>query len=218
LPGRVRASLLELLIPSLCPACDAPRGAGDPLLCAGCRAELQPLRELQGVQTALAYRGSAERLIVRHKFERRRDALRVLLEPLLARTAELPAGPLVPIPRHPARIRALGCDPVHELARALARRSGRPLLDRVLTRARPTPPQTGLSPRERGRNVRGSFAAAAPALSGMHVLLLDDVTTTGATLGEAARVLERCAGARVTRLALAGTPAGSPAVASGPGL
>ena len=80
---------------------------------------------------------------------------------------------------------------------------------RVLWRAHPVRPQTGLSPAERRANVRGSFAAARGALRGRRVLLLDDVATTGATLREAARVLRTRAGARAIVLAAAaGTPAG----------
>jgi predicted amidophosphoribosyltransferase len=97
---------------------------------------------------------------------------------------------------------------VHALARALARRNGVPLLDRALSRARPTPPQTGLSVAARTRNVAQSFLAASGALRGRRVLLLDDVATTGATLLEAARCLRQASGARrITLVALAGTPA-----------
>ena len=56
--------------------------------------------------------------------------------------------------------------------------------------------------------MRGSFAARRGALRGRRVVLLDDVTTTGATLREAARVLRGAAGAKsLTPVALAGTPA-----------
>jgi len=164
------------------------------------------------VHTAIAYAGTGEQLIRRYKFDSRLDALAVLLEPLQRRLQALPPGPLVPVPRHPSRVRQQAADPVHRLARALARRSGRELCDRVLWRARPAPPQSGLGAAERTRNVLGSFAARAGALRGREVLLLDDVTTTGATLREAARTLREQAGARrVHRAALAGTPPDGPA-------
>ncbi len=157
--------------------------------------------------TALAYEGTAERLVRRYKFERRTDAQRVLLEALAARIADLPMAGIVPVPRHPARIRELGCDPVYALARALGRRTGRPLWPRALRRARRTPPQTDLSPVERRANVAGSFRVRPGSLRGRDVLLLDDVTTTGSTLREAARVLREGGQARSVRcVALAGTP------------
>jgi ComF family protein len=204
---RARACLAELLSPSRCPSCSGPRRAGEPLLCARCAAGLRAAPELGGTPIALLYEGTAERLIVRWKFERRSDALAVLLEPLLERLAELPAGALVPVPRHARRVRSQGSDPVYRLALALARRSGRSLAAGVLHRARPAPPQTGLSPRERRENAAGSFGARPGALRGQAVVLLDDVTTTGATLREAARVLREVAqAAAVQPLALAGTP------------
>jgi predicted amidophosphoribosyltransferase len=204
--ARTGAALLELLIPSRCPCCDAPRAEGEPLLCAECTAGLCELRELRGVATAFAYEQTAERLILRHKFERRTDALCVLLEALAARISEFPGAGLVAVPRHPARIRELGCDPVHALARALGRRTQRPVWDGVLYRSRRTPPQTGFSPAERRTNVAGSFAARPGSLRGRDVLLLDDVTTTGATLREAARIVSAVAQARSVRCAaLAGT-------------
>ena len=198
-------ALFELIVPSVCPACDRPRPADATLLCVTCRAGLQPLHELAGAATALAYAGTAATLLRRFKFDGRRDALRVLLGPLEARAAELPAGAIVPVPRHPARIRELGADPVRTLARALARRSGRPFLGGALRRTRAALPQTGLPHAARRGNVRDSFEARPGLVCGRALLLIDDVTTTGATLEEARRALAR-AGARVRALALAGTP------------
>lgn len=161
------------------------------------------------MHTALAYEGTAARLVQRFKFERRLDALEVLLEPLVARVAGLRADGVVPVPRHPRRVRELRSDPAFDLARALARRARLPLWSRALHRTRPTPPQTDLPPPERRANVRGSFGAAAGSLAGLRVLLVDDVATTGATLAEATRVLRARSRARaVVRVALAGTPRG----------
>jgi ComF family protein len=174
------------------------------------------LRELAGTATALAYSGTAANLLRRFKFDGRRDALRVLLEPLVARAAELPAGAITAVPRHPERIRARGADPLHTLARALARRSGRPFLGRALSRTRAVAPQTGLPHAARRANVRASFRAAPSTVRGRTLLLLDDVTTTGATLEEASRALA-AAGARVIPLALAGTCPPGPATERLPG-
>jgi ComF family protein len=203
----MRSSLLELLAPSVCPACDVPRRPGTRRLCGRCRVQLTPLRELRGVRTALAYDGTGARLVQRFKFEGRRDALDILIEPLVERVRELHVDSIVPVPRHQQRVRELGADPVYELARALARRVKLPLRQDVLLRSRPTRPQTGLPPRARRTNVAGSFAARPGALRGRRALLLDDVITTGATLSAAAAELRRSAGPRsVVPLALAGTP------------
>ena len=114
---------------------------------------------------------------------------------------------IVPVPRHRERIRGEGSDPVFVLARALGRRIGRPVLDRVLWRSRLTPPQTGRDLRARRANVGGSFTVRPAALRGRRVLLLDDVTTTGATLAEARRTLRAARPRGVIAAALAATPA-----------
>ena len=202
----MRAALLELIVPSVCPGCDEPRAEGRPLLCAACAAALVLLPGLRAAHTAIAYEGKGAELLRRFKFEHRRDALRVLLDFLVERVRGQQFEGVVPVPRHPGRVRELGVDPTFELGRDLARRTGQPLWDGVLGRSRPPPTQTGLGPADRRRNVRGSFRARRAALRGRSVLLLDDVTTTGATLDEAAVTLREEAGARrVLRVALAGT-------------
>jgi ComF family protein len=172
---------------------------------------LLPLRELRGIATALAYQGTGARLVQRFKFEGRRDALEVLLAALLERAlglvADLRVDGIVPVPRHRRRVLELGADPVHALGAALSSGLGVPLFSRSLRRTRVTPPQTGLSPAERLRNVAGSFGARGGSLIAQRILLLDDVITTGATLAVAGRELRTHAGARsVIPLALAGTP------------
>jgi predicted amidophosphoribosyltransferase len=200
----LRAELLELVAPSVCPGCDLSRAEGSPLLCPACGALLVPLRRLRRVHTALAYEGKGAELVRRFKFEGRRDARIALLGPLVRRVGELRFDGIVPVPRHPRRVRELGADPVYELAR----RTGTPLWSRALRRTRATRPQTGLGPAERRQNVRGSFAARPGSLRGQTALLLDDVTTTGATLSAAAAALRAEGGARrVVRVALAGTTA-----------
>ncbi|MFQ5513845.1 MAG: ComF family protein [Myxococcota bacterium] len=206
----MRAALLELLVPSVCPACDVPRGSGVPLLCSRCRHRLRPLHELGGVATVLAYEGCGAELIRRFKYAGRRDALAVLLPALSARAADLSRehrlDALVPVPRHVSRVRELGADPVHDLGRAVARRLGLPLLGRALRRTRASSPQTSLAPLERARNVAGSFRTGRSLVAGRRVLLLDDVTTTGATLQAARReLLERGEARAVVPLAAAGT-------------
>lgn len=204
---RLLGGLLELVVPSVCPACDVPRRAGDALLCASCALGLRALPRLRAVHTAIAYEGTGMELVRRFKFEGRRDALDVLAARLALRVRELRFDSIVPVPRHISRVRSEGSDPVHALARALARASGRPLAGSVLVRARATPPQTGLSVPARRANVAASFRARKGALAGARVLLLDDVATTGATLLEAARSLRASGARRVTLAALAGTPA-----------
>jgi predicted amidophosphoribosyltransferase len=158
------------------------------------------------VRAGVAYEGLGAVLIQRFKFDGRSDALDALLDRLTPRLAGEQIDTVVPVPRHPARIRELGREPVRASARALARRTGVRLAGSVLARNRPTRPQTGLDPALRIANVAGSFRAVPGALRGCRVLLLDDVATTGATLRAAELELRRARPRVVVRAALAVTP------------
>ncbi len=125
--------------------------------------------------------------------------------------ARLPGRPpdaVVPVPVHPARLRARGLHPAAALARGVARRHGLWLAPDALLRLRDTPSQTGLSREARRRNVAGAFAAAPGRRGrpGRRVWLVDDVVTTGATLAEAARAVRRAGAREVLALAAARTP------------
>src|SRR5690606_27637577 len=92
---------------------------------------------------------------------------------------------LVPVPLAPARERERGYNQSLLLARSLGARWGRPTWDGVLGRVRATGSQTRLTPDDRSRNVSRAFGVAAHAarrLDGAHILLVDDVITTSATL------------------------------------
>jgi predicted amidophosphoribosyltransferase len=84
-------------------------------------------------------------------------------------------------------MRSRGYNQAAELAQALARSGGFPLGLDVLRRSRETGAQSDLPPESRAANVRGAFQARGVA--GRRVLLVDDVFTTGATLGAAAEAL-----------------------------
>jgi len=98
---------------------------------------------------------------------------------------------LVPVPLGRTRQRERGHNQAALLAQALGAALGVPVLDGALRRTRETRTQTRLSPADRRRNVEGAFAAAGPALTGLAVALVDDVLTTGATLGSATTALAR---------------------------
>jgi ComF family protein len=106
---------------------------------------------------------------------------------------------LVPVPLHPSRRRERGFNQARLLARDLGRKRGIEVLDGALAKVRNAPPQAGLRAAARERNVVRAYAVKRPdRVSGRTLLLVDDVTTTGATLRECARVL-RAAGAKEVR-------------------
>jgi ComF family protein len=109
---------------------------------------------------------------------------------------------LVPIPLHHSRTKERGFNQVEKILNALPREFKDGTLARVenvLARTRATAHQTRLSRAERLRNVVGVFALAKK-VEPAHYILIDDVTTTGATLSEAARPLSQ---ASTTLIALA---------------
>ena len=99
---------------------------------------------------------------------------------------------LIPVPLAPTRLRERGYNQSELLARALGERWRLPVWGDVLVRARSTRTQTKLSAGERITNVHGAFDAsprAARVLRGAHVVIVDDVVTTAATLNACAAVL-----------------------------
>ena len=106
---------------------------------------------------------------------------------------------LVPVPLSPSRERERGYNQSALLATELGRRWGLGAMINCVRRSRATVSQTELAPEQRASNVAGAFtvdAATAPSLQGAHVLLVDDVVTTAATLNECATAIFE-SGARV---------------------
>jgi len=102
----------------------------------------------------------------------------------------LPGDVLVPVPLHSRRQRARGYNQSLLLAREVSRRLDLPLAAGALVRRRDTPPQAKAAEADaRRRNVADAFDCRTGAVAGRRVLLVDDVTTTGATLDACARVL-----------------------------
>lgn len=114
---------------------------------------------------------------------------------------------LTPIPLHPKRLLSRRFNQSLLLAREVAHRLGARISVDGLIRSRETPPQKDLSAEARRRNVSGAFAVrnedARARFQGAHVVLVDDVLTTGATLSASARALKRAGAARVDALVLA---------------
>ena len=123
---------------------------------------------------------------------------------LIQQTLDKP-GALIPVPLHRSRLRQRGFNQATELAAPLARRFKLPLLPHSLKRIRATVAQSELNARLRTSNVRNAFAVTGTELPS-HVALVDDVITTGSTIYECARILQRAGVKRVDVWALARTP------------
>lgn len=99
---------------------------------------------------------------------------------------------IVPIPLHWTRYARRWFNQTNEIAQVISKQSGKPVVD-VLKRVKRTVFQAGLSREERTRNVKGVFKLQSDAdqLKNKHILLIDDVMTTGATLKEAIKQLRK---------------------------
>jgi len=113
---------------------------------------------------------------------------------------------LVPVPLHPTRFRERGYNQSERLATGFSAFSGLAVDETLLTRCRKTPTQTALDEADRAANVLGAFEfAGRTSLDGRHVILIDDVLTTGSTVSDCARAL-REGGARGVTVCVASTP------------
>jgi len=187
---------------SACQRCALPLpGADASSICGACQHSRSPL---QLVRSAFVYQPPVNGLLLRFKFHRDLAAGR-LLSALMAEAlhdAERPQA-LVPVPLHRSRLRQRGYDQALELARPLARALRLPLWQ-GLHRQRSTPPQSALDAAGRKRNLRGAFTVHGQLPA--HVVLLDDVMTTGATLHAAALTLHRAGVQRVDAWVCARVP------------
>jgi ComF family protein len=195
----------------LCPRCGImfPSRVGPDHLCGRCLAQAPPFHM---ARAALVYDRSAVDIIHCYKY-RGKTRLAAPLATLLWRTFDRcwdgrTVDLVLPVPLHRRRLRRRGFNQSDLLLRAWRRHAYAsavpPIRTGVLERTRTAAPQAGLSRRERESNIRGVFAVRHPEqVDGRHILLVDDVITTGATAGECARVLLASGAARVDVLALA---------------
>jgi ComF family protein len=199
-----RARIAPLPAPR-CPRCGAPRlqtGRDDGRVCPDC-AHWPPV--LRFARSACALAPPADRLVYRLKY----GGWHTLAGPLATYMAGASLPPeaahearvCVPVPTTSARRRERGYDQAVLLADAYAGRTGRRSMH-ALERSRGAPSQTTLQAAARGANVAGAFRADARVMARLrdaHVLLIDDVLTTGATAAACATALAD-AGARCVTL------------------
>lgn len=178
------------------------------------RAIAEPPVFARGRAVAL-YDGVARSLVHRLKYEDRLDLARVMARMMAAsgRMLIAEAECIVPVPLHRGRLWRRRFNQAALLAKLIAAEARRPLLPTTLQRVRATRSQVGLSRAARAENLSGAFRVPRHArhrIDGRRILLVDDVTTTGATGNAAARALLRAGAKSVDLLtfALVGEAAG----------
>jgi len=193
-----------------CPRCARPVDAHSPDLGKPCSDCLRAPPPLDRCHAALAYAFPWPQLIARFKFRAEPGWARTFAglmraAPGAAQALQV-ADRVLPLPLGPERLAQRGYNQALELARRLA--PGK-VDTRSLLRWRETDPQTSLDRSHRLGNVQGAFRVDpthAARLRGTHLLLIDDVMTSGASLFAAAAALRRAGAASVSALVLARTP------------
>jgi ComF family protein len=193
-----------------CCANPLPGNGQDRLMCGGCLAERPAF---DATVAAADYAAPLDQLVLQLKFGGQLALApwfaQMLRDAVLARPGFALPDLLCPVPLGPRRLVERGFNQALEVARPLAASLGVPLHARLAMRALETRAQSGVAPGERKRNMRGAFELAPPAselVAGRHVGIVDDVMTSGHTLGELAAVLKRAGAARVSNLVFARTP------------
>lgn len=117
------------------------------------------------------------------------------------RRVGLKADVIVPIPLGKKRLRQRGYNQSEILAYEVSKKTGIPICH-ALKRVIETKPQAELPREERASNVENCFGATGETVKGKTILLLDDVTTSGSTMTQAASVLKTCGAKKIYALAL----------------
>jgi ComF family protein len=192
---------------SVCPVCGRfLDSAGEDHACGRCL-EARPAFSLH--RSCGAYAGTLKDVVLLFKYRRcapLSGPLARFAEAALASEPRLWEGAdfLVPVPLHRTRRRDRGFNQSRLLARDLAKPRGLKVLGGALIKSRNAPPQAGLRAAERERNVVDAYAVRRPdRVKGRTLILVDDVTTTGATLRECARVLMDAGAKEVRAVTLA---------------
>lgn len=232
--GALGGWLLNVAFPPACPACHAPVSAQDNF-CSDCFAALHQISapycaccgipfafdsgpdaqcpaclteppSFDSVRAPLVYDAVSAPLIRSLKFHDRYTGLNRAIAMMASAHGTRPIDLIVPVPLHWRRLVMRRFNQSALLGFALSRVLAVPCLPAALKRTRYTTPQMRLPRAERLKNVRDAFAVPdAAVISGKHVLLVDDVVTTGATVTACAATLKKAGAASVHVLALART-------------
>ncbi len=204
--------LAALFFPQTCAGCDTPLVQGESFICTDCWYHLPYIHVQKKTEHAsYVYLRDSSRVqqIIYHFKYRNRPQIGTLFGSrfgdVLRETAPFNrADIIVPVPLHPRKFRKRGYNQSVFFAKGLSQSMQKPVGEYCLTRLRATESQTRKNRYERSENMHAAFALNdGEAIVGKHVLLVDDVLTTGATLEACADVLLAGGAAKVSTATIA---------------
>ena len=219
--ARLGRCIESIAAPNSCAFCGADLALDEAPVCDGCHRDMPWIRarfHLEPFELAAApleYAFPVDAAIKRLKFNRKLFYAPAFGHLLRAALADMPddIDAMLPMPLHWRRQAARGFNQALEISRGIRRVMALPLVDGV-RRCRHTPYQSGLTAPQRKRNIRQAFRIERP-LAFRHVLLVDDVITTGESCRELARVVIDAGVEKVSVLAIARVTTGAAITAAG---
>jgi ComF family protein len=195
------AQSLPIVAPPLCPLCGLSQPSG--VLCPNC---ISWQASIDGIRAPFRFEGTVRQAVHQLKYRN----IRSLSEPLAHLLIEyvnrhpVPGDVLVPVPLHTKRVKERGYNQSALLAAELGKLSGLPIVDDSLERRVATSPQARTATvDERRKNVSDAFVCRDQRLRDRQVILIDDVSTSGATLNACASALKQSGAASVWGLTVA---------------
>ena len=219
--------LLSLFFPQICAGCSSPLVKGEDILCLNCLADLPKNNFRDGKENpfaltflgrvnicyAISYYsfdkgGKVQHILHQLKYKGRKDIgykLGLMFGNELIKSTHFgEIDAIIPVPLHPRKQRSRGYNQSIEICNGISKSMNRPLISGNLVRQVFTSSQTMKGRYERWENVSGIFRVKnSLALSGKHLLLVDDIVTTGATMEACRQPLLEIPGVKVSIAALA---------------
>lgn len=218
--------ILDIIYPNLCVSCDAHFSKGETLLCTSCKAQL-PLLEyhllkdnplllkFEGripIEMAYAYlsfhkTNMAQNLIHQLKYQRQKqigiELGRWFGYSILDHLRNSGVQTILPVPIHKQKLKKRGFNQSNCIAKGIAEATNIPAQYKILKRKSKTATQTRKSRQERIENVQTVFGIRDQALiKDKHVLLIDDVITTGATMEACGELVLKAGASKISVAAL----------------